>query len=252
MLALHVSTPTDEALLYRHVCYRLFNATACRSAQLSDGVDRVVQKHASIYTMYFNVVYAIPSVCTAIVYAAWSEKYSHKIPMILVNVGCILTTLVKLLVSISEHRLAVEVFFAAHLLFSLFGSTSTMFSIVYNYLTHVTTGKNRSEHIATIESCLMFGSTIGLVLSGVLLELVGFQLNFLLVIGIHLVTIAYIRFCLEEVIPRSKDVFVWKEFYGNLAVWDDVKESMRVLFKRRKCRRRRYLLWSLAGLLCSM
>jgi MFS family permease len=256
MLAIHLNIPTDEALLYQQVCYKLYNISLCNSLnkiQINQtNIENIIQKYASIYVMYFNFVYTIPSIFITMIYGIWSDKYSHKIPMILANIGCILATLVNLFVSILKYNISIEILFLSNLFFSLFGSTSTMFSIIYNYLSHITTIENRTQKIAIIESCLMFGSTIGLILSGILVDLMNFQFSFLIIIFIHLINIIYIIFYVKEVIQIKENILIWKNFYKSLCIYNDIKDSYRILFKQREFYQRKYLLLALIGLLFSM
>ncbi|CAF1202598.1 unnamed protein product [Rotaria sp. Silwood1] len=260
MLAIYVNIPTDEALLYRQVCYKLYNISLCNSINeiktnktyIYENMEDIIQKYASIYVMYFNFIYSIPSIFIAIICGIWSDKYSHKIPMIFASIGCILSTIVNLFVSIIKYNLSLEILFLSNLFLSLFGSTSTMFSIIYNYISHITTIENRTQRIAIIESCLMFGSTIGLILSGILIDLTNFQYCFLFIIFIHFINIIYIIFYVKEVIHPNENIKLYKNFYEILFFCNDIKDSCRVLFKQREVNQRRYLLLALFGLLCSI
>ena len=133
-------------------------------------------------------------------------KYSHKISLILSNIGCILATTINLFISIFQTNYSIEIFFLSNFFLSLFGSTSTMVSIIYNYLLHITTIENRTQRLAIIESCIMFGSTIGLILSGILLDLTNFQWNCLVILLIHLTIILYIIFYVKEVIQDQQRI----------------------------------------------
>ena len=115
------------------------NAMKINQRDIYETMKSLIQKYASISMIYLNIVYSIPSIFISIMYSIWSEKYSQKIPLILANSGCILVTLVNLFISMFKSNCAIEIFFISNFFLSLFGSTSTMFSIVYNYLLHITT-----------------------------------------------------------------------------------------------------------------
>ncbi|CAF0828517.1 unnamed protein product [Rotaria sordida] len=235
MLAIYVNIPTDEALLYRQVCYKLYNISLCNSMNLIkinktyiyEHMEDIIQKYTSIYVMYFNFVYSIPSIFISIICGIWSDKYSHKIPMIFASIGCILSAIVNLFVSIIKYNLSLEILFLSNIFLSLFGSTSTMFSIIYNYISHITTIENRTQRIAIIESCLMFGSTIGLILSGILIDLTNFQYCFLFISFIHFINIIYIIFYVQEVIQQKQNIKSYKNFYEILFFCYDIKNSFR-------------------------
>ena len=260
MLAIYVNIPTDEALLYQQVCYKLYNISLCNSmnifkingTDIYQNLEVVIQKHASIYITYFNFAYSIPSIFISMICGVWSDKYSHKTPMILANIGCILSTMVNLLVSIVKYNLSLEILLLSNIFLSLFGSTSTMFSIVYNYISYITSIESRTQRIAIIESCLMFGSTVGLILSGILLDLTSFQFSFLFIIFVHIINIIYIIFYVKEVIQTKAEIKSWKNIYEIVCFCNDIKDSLRITFKQRKLHQRRYLLLALFGLLCSM
>ncbi|CAF4744032.1 unnamed protein product [Rotaria magnacalcarata] len=260
MLAVYINIPTDEALLYRQVCYKLYNISLCNSMNTNkinkidiyESMEDIIQKHASIYVMYFNFVYSIPSIFISIMCGVWSDKYSHKIPMIFASIGCILSTIVNLFVSVIKYNLSIEILFFSNIFLSLFGSTSTMFSVIYNYISHITTIENRTQRIAIIESCLMFGSTIGLILSGILMDLTNFQYCFLFIIFVHCINIIYITFYVKEVIPTRQNIKSFKNFYKTLFFYNDIRDAFRVLFKPREFNQRKYLLLAIFGLLCSM
>ncbi|CAF4491631.1 unnamed protein product [Rotaria socialis] len=260
MLAVYINIPTDEALLYRQVCYKLYNISLCNSMNTNrinkidiyKSMEDIIQKHASIYVMYFNFVYSIPSIFISIMCGVWSDKYSHKIPMIFASIGCILSTIVNLFVSVIKYNLSIEILFLSNIFLSLFGSTSTMFSVIYNYISHITTIENRTQRIAIIESCLMFGSTIGLILSGILIDLTNFQYCFLFIIFVHCINIIYITFYVKEVIPTRQNIKSFKNFYETLFFYNDIRDAFRVLFKPREFNQRKYLLLAIFGLLCSI
>jgi PCFT/HCP family folate transporter-like MFS transporter 1/3 len=256
MFAIYIAIPTDEALLYREICSKLYNISICNSMNvmkitqpnISKTMEDIIQKYTSISMIYLNLIYSIPSIFISMIYSIWSEKYSHKIPLILSNIGCILAMIVNLFVTIFRTNYSIEIFFLSNFFLSLFGSTSTMFTIIYNYLLHITTMANRTQHLAIIESCVMFGSTIGLILSGILLDLTNFQWNFFFILLIHLINILYIIFYVKEVIQMKDDILSWK----NLFVWNEIRNSFRIIFKQRKFNQRKYLILALIGLLLNM
>ena len=256
MLAIYMNIPTDEALLYRQVCFQFYNQSFCSAITehlvLPTSIEQKIQRQTSIYLMYLNFVYSIPSILMTIFCGAWSDKYSYKIPMILANIGCILATIVNICVSRLRTDLSIELLFLSNIFISLFGSTSTMFSIVYNYITHITNHQNRTVRIAMLESCLLFGSTIGLIVSGPLLDWFHFATVFSIVIIIHLVNILYIIFYVREVIEIENDLFSWKNLHQSLYIWKDIRQSFRVLIKSRERNQRKYLLLALCGLLVSV
>ena len=260
MLAIYIAIPTDEALLYREICSKFYNISICNSmnqlkrnqTDIYSTMEGLIQKYASIYMIYLNFVYSIPSIFISMIYSVWSEKYSHKIPLILSNIGCILATMINLFVSIVRTDYSIEIFFLANLFLSLFGSTSTMVSIIYNYLLHITTVENRTQRLAIIESCVMFGSTIGLIVSGILLDLTNFQWNCFVILTIHLINIFYIIFYVEEVIEEQERMISCSNFYRSLFVWNDIRNSWKIICKKRRFNQRKYLLLALIGLLFSM
>lgn len=260
MLAIYIAIPTDEALLYREICSKFYNISMCNSMNqfkrnqpdLYSTMESFIQKSASIYMIYLNFVYSIPSIFISMIYSVWSEKYSHKIPLILSNIGCILATMINLFVSIVRTNYSIEIFFLANFFLSLFGSTSTMVSIIYNYLLHITTVENRTQRLAIIESCVMFGSTMGLMISGILLDLTNFQWNCVVILSIHLMNIFYIIFYVPEVIEEQERMISCRNFYRSLFVWNDIRNSWKIIWKKRRFNQRKYLLLALIGLLFSM
>src|SRR5438874_2279555 len=82
-LAIYVNIPTDEALFYRQVCYKLYNISLCNSMNIMkinktniyENMEYIIQKYASIYIIYFNFVYFIPSIFVSMIYGVWSDKY---------------------------------------------------------------------------------------------------------------------------------------------------------------------------------
>jgi len=139
MLAIYIAIPTDEAFLYREICSKFYNISICNSMNgmkitqpnISKTMEDIIQKYASIFMIYFNLIYSIPSIFISMIYSIWSEKYSHKIPLILSNIGCILATLVNLFVTRFRTNYSIEIFFFSNFFLSLFGSTSTMFTIIF-------------------------------------------------------------------------------------------------------------------------
>lgn len=256
MLAIYMNIPTEEALLYRQVCYKYSNSSFCstmsRRLTLPNDVERKIQRSTSIYLMYFNFLYSIPSILISMICTVFSEKYSHKIAMIFSNVGCILSSTINLLISTMRTDLSIRYFIFSNFFISFFGSSSTMFSIVYNYIVRITNDQNRTLRIAMLESSLLFGSTFGLILSGILLDFIDFDLIFSLIIFLHLINICYIVFFVDEIIERGEKRFSWKDFCRNFNIFRDLRDSFRILVKPREKNRRKFLLLALGGLLLSM
>lgn len=252
MLAIYLNIPTDEALLYRQVCFQFANESSCSALTehvfLPKSIEEKIQRQTSIYLMFFNIFYSIPSIFMTMFCAVWSEKFSYKIPMICANCGCILATIVNLFVSKLRSSNSIEFLFFSNIFLSFFGSTSTMFSIVYNYITKITTNENRTIRIAILESCLLFGSTIGLISSGPLLKTFNFVSVFLIVIVIHLLNIFYICFYVRELIKTDEKLFTIKSF----RLCKEIRQSFRILIKSRQGNQRQHLLLALMALLLSV
>ena len=98
----------------------------------------------------------------------------------------------------------------------------------------------------------MFGSTIGLIFSGVLLDLTNFRWNFFCILFIHLINNLYIISYVKKVIEIKEPIISWKNFYRTFFVWKDIRDSVQTLFKPREFNQRKYLLLALLGLLLSM
>ena len=256
MLAISMNIPTDEALLYRQVCFKFYNESICSSMihhlSLPVNIEHDVQKSTSIYLIYFSLIYSIPSIFISILCSSWSEKYSHKIPLILANGGCILASVVNLFISTRRNTLSIEYFVASNIFISFFGSSSTMFSIVYNYMARITEEHERTWRIAILESSLLFGSTIGLIFSGFLLDFIDFPSIFLLIIGLHIINILYIIVFVDEIIDTHQSSWSLKRFCHDLSICKEIHQSFFVLIKPREKQRRKYLLLSLIGLLLSL
>ena len=67
-------------------------------------MEHIIQKHASIYIMYFHFVYFILSIFVSIICDTKLNRYSHKTAMILVKV-------VGLYASIINYNLSIEILF---------------------------------------------------------------------------------------------------------------------------------------------
>ena len=223
MFSSSLSGPTEEGLLYKKVCLEHYDKIFCtdyftniinpveeyniNKRSVEQNLTRLInmkqqafnfekkedriQREASKWIMYTNMAIAIPSFVTTLMFGAWSDSVNRKYPIMVSLIGLSISNLFYLLISYEIEKYPLWLFLIPNFLFGLFGSSNTLFSSIFSYVSYASNERNRTIRLAFLESCIMIGGSIGLGVSGVIIQKFGFFVVFLVIFTSIWITIIY-------------------------------------------------------------
>ena len=237
MFSSSLSSPTEEGLLYKKVCLEYFDKIFCNDyfTNLIDRVEKYkihksdkelnftyfknadtrlktgnfyfenredkIQREASKWIMYTNMAISLPSFITTLMFGAWSDSVNRKYPIMLSLIGLSISNLFYLLLSYDIEKYPLNLILLPNFLFGLFGSSNTLFSSIFSYVSYSSNENNRTIRLAFLESCIMIGGSIGLGISGLAIHKLGFFITFFIVQNFIWLTIAYTLLNVKDIQP---------------------------------------------------
>ena len=184
MLAAFLNFPILQALLYSKVCTQTYNSSFCH--QMSNSTfqeehkseDKYLQSETSFWILKSNIALAVPSCFTVFFFiGTWGDKIGRKLPVILPIVGCLVYTMGNVInslyMSVSINYLLIGIFVNG-----LCGGYIGVMMAVYSYITHVASDQNKTIRVAVLEAMTSLAGTVGVFISGVMLEKTSFVFVF--------------------------------------------------------------------------
>ncbi|XP_046567061.1 solute carrier family 46 member 3-like, partial [Haliotis rubra] len=228
MLAFFLGNPTFQAFVYNKVCIDKYNETFCTSLRNKTfqedhkTEEDYVQSETSYWILKKNVVDRIPS-CLIVVFilGSWGDKVGRKLPAILPSVGATLSSIVYLLMSIYPSS-KVDYVMIAGAVNGLSGGFSGQLMAVYSYVTHIADPTNRTTRLGFIEAVNFLAGTVGVFISGVMLDSTSFTFVFAFITGS-----SFIGLTASTTRPEGESFYEYW-FVGSL------KESGRCVMKKRE------------------
>lgn len=207
------------------------------SVQLSGESDSKAQEVGATYMLLHKIVINLPALILGLICGAWSDKVGRKLPMMLPCVGAVIGALAYIGSELLyPHVLPLVLLGAA--VRGLLGKSAVISMALHSYITDTTSTVSRTTRLARLLAMNYFGYFFGSLLSGILLDVVRFNIVFCVVGIINAVTCLLIAFCLEE---TSQISIANSELFS----LQNMKESFSVLTRRRP---QRFLLLSFISL----
>ncbi|XP_077361841.1 lysosomal proton-coupled steroid conjugate and bile acid symporter SLC46A3 [Festucalex cinctus] len=195
------------------------NTSTCATANASDHDNQTsyfqeVQEQASLFSLYSQILSAVPSLLVTLLLVAYSDRAGRKVAIVMPLIGTLLYTLSLLLVSYFE--LNVYLLVGASLLSALFGGLGTFLGGCFAYVADLSDGGGRGMTLRIAGLDMMIGllSGVAALSTGYFLRVAGFNGPFLTSAGCQSLVLLYAIFILEETVTQSDadsdDVGRWK------------------------------------------
>lgn len=241
MLYLFLQLPTFQALIYHKVCTFKYNdTTICENLENETYKQEeiYVQKKSSKWILYTNLAFGLPSILVVTFFLGpWGDRVGRKVPIILPVVGSILNACFNLLNAVfidwKMHMLLI-----GPLLNGISGGFIACMMAVYSYVGHDSDKEYKTIRVGIIESLIFLSGTVGVLLSGVLLDRTSFTFVFSVTIGITSLALIYTLVFVRDIKPEetpSSTTLVKTFFDGH------VKQSWMCLIKKRPNRTNLYI-----------
>lgn len=221
------ATPLLQQYIYERVAENhnttskdLSNSSEC-SNNYSDPdyiLHHVVQHETSLWMIYLSAVQIPISCVTTVILGGYSDKGGRKLGMFLPILGAFAK--MGLCIVISIFNLPKEVLFAAFLAESLSGSFACVLMATFSYISDITTHSDRAIKIVILETAIGMGLIVGQLMTGYLIEAVGFTYSFAILTVVLLISILYVKFVVIETrhVPHSTSLCTTDHFSHVLKV----------------------------------
>lgn len=226
MAAAFLEHPVLQDLIYVKTCLEKFPNSTYMCNNLNNSTLNIteernaVQKDASTWIMYNSIVYNFPSIITVtLLLGSLGDRLGRKFPLALAVLGSLLMSVCNIIVSMDEEA-SLKYLLVGRLVHGMCGGFIGMLMAVFSYIGHVSSAKNRTSRIGITESMVFLSGTIGLLLSGIILDNTSFGFVFSLVCGIQTVALLYTIFALENLKPALKETTPSKGSYAKLFCMD--------------------------------
>ncbi|XP_078575638.1 proton-coupled folate transporter-like isoform X2 [Branchiostoma floridae x Branchiostoma japonicum] len=215
-------------LQQQYIYYSLGNGTVhnssgavCGDYNSSDPGGQQTQAEASQWLTYLQLCSSLPSLLIAAILGPMSDKVGRKVAIVTPVIGALAMLLCSALVV--YLNLPLQVFLPGALLYGMLGSSTTLYSGCFAYLTDITKpGNSRAMRMAILESCLGIAAVVGVLTGnlwlGVLGVPLGFQEPFFFAAGLAAFSLLYAMFGIKETCPKrsGQKVFTLASVSGML------------------------------------
>ncbi|XP_069002410.1 lysosomal proton-coupled steroid conjugate and bile acid symporter SLC46A3 [Embiotoca jacksoni] len=203
--------PLVQQYVYRRLWVQLTNTTypisdnssrcALNGSNNQSNYNEEVQRQASLFSLYSEVLSTIPSLVVTLLLVAYSDRGGRKLPIVLPLFGTLIYTLSFLTVSYFE--LNVYLLIGSSLLSSLFGGLGTFIGGCFAYIADLCDdGRQKTLRMAGLDMMIGLLSGVAAISTGYFLRAAGFNWPFLTSALFLCLNILYVVFILEETIKK--------------------------------------------------
>lgn len=209
MLASFLQYSDYQALIYRRTCHLKYNnETICGHLynKTFEAEDKQIQSEASAWIMYTNIAYSVPSILTVSFFLApWGDRKGRKLTIIIPIVGSMINTLSNLIIS-NFPPLANSYLLVGNLISGFAGGYVALMMAIYSYIGHTSSDDLRTVKIGITEAMISLSATLGVLVSGVMLDNTSFSFVFSFVLGVQFLALVYTIIFVKEVTNAEENM----------------------------------------------
>ena len=191
--------------IYHSQCLNyVANTTLCDNLDEYPDEEAHVQTESARYIMYFVLLYQLPSSFVGLLCGAWSDTVGRKWSALTSPLGAVFTFMCFALSTVVQsERIYIPLILIGAALFGLLGDATAM--SLNSYVTDTSKQEERTVKISKLQAMSSFGTFIGTLMFGGLLELLSFTTIFCVLIAINGSCIAFTLAFMDN-IPPTKNV----------------------------------------------
>ncbi|KAF6716272.1 Solute carrier family 46 member 3 [Oryzias melastigma] len=213
--------PLVQQYIYRRLWQQLTNTTYPISSNSSRCVPsnsssnhtdfhKEVQKQASLFSTYSELLSTIPSLIVTLLLVAYSDRGGRKITIVMPLIGSLIYGSTFLMVSFFE--LNIYLLIGSSFLSSLFGGLGTFLGGCFAYIADLCKNeRQRTLRMAGVDMMIGLLSGVAAISTGYFLRAAGFNWPFLTSVLCQSLTLLYAIFILEETVKAPDDGVILDE-----------------------------------------
>ncbi|KAI6647546.1 hypothetical protein LOD99_8723 [Oopsacas minuta] len=159
-----------------------------------------IQSYASYLSLVAQLLYTVPTLLTILLAGTLSDVRGRKLILITALAASILSSIIFLLI----HLFNLHPYFILlpEIIDGIGGNHQSVTIAVSSMVADITSPKRRTFRLGIMESGILMGTCIFQVVSGYLLDWIGFMWSFVIIIIMYVTTLLYILF-VPESLPKS-------------------------------------------------
>ncbi|XP_037543895.1 solute carrier family 46 member 3 [Nematolebias whitei] len=180
------------------------NTSRCAASNSSNhtNLHEEVQKQASLFSLYSEILSTVPSLIVTLMLVAYSDRAGRKITIVMPLIGTLIYTTAFLAVSFFE--LNVYLLIGSTLLSSLFGGLGTFLGGCFAYIADLCKDdRQKTLRMAGVDMMIGLLSGVASISTGYFLRAAGFNWPFLTSALIQCLILFYAVFILEETVTKA-------------------------------------------------
>ncbi|XP_054706592.1 proton-coupled folate transporter-like [Uloborus diversus] len=220
-------------LIVDKVCLVHFNysSSVCSNISYYPDVKTEVVKLANNYILGYNFLSFLTSSILVVFIGSWSDRYSRKVPLIVCLLGVIIDGFINSFLTVFMNT-RVEFLFIPALINGLSGSFLTIMTILYSYITDISTESNRTMKYTIIQAAAGISAPIGMLASGYVFMSLGYTAIFLIATAGHILALLWTVFFIKET-RGLENKESWKLKLRKLFSTENVIASYKTTMKKR-------------------
>ncbi|KAM3601905.1 uncharacterized protein V6R79_021003 [Siganus canaliculatus] len=200
--------PLVQQYVYRRLWQQLTNTTypisdnTSRCAENQSSYHEEVQRQASLFSLYSELLSTVPSMVVTLMLVAYSDRGGRKITIILPLIGTLVYT--SAFLTVSYFELNIYLLIGSSLLSSLFGGLGTFLGGCFAYVADLCKDdRQKTLRMAGIDMMIGLLSGVASIATGYFLRAAGFNWPFFTSALCQCLILLYAIFILEETVKKA-------------------------------------------------
>ncbi|CAG00446.1 unnamed protein product, partial [Tetraodon nigroviridis] len=201
--------PLVQQFVYRRFWEQLTNSTypisdntsRCAENSSQSSYHQEVQKQASLFSLYTDLLSTLPSLAVTLLLVAYSDRAGRKITIIMPLIGTLIYTVSFL--TVSYYELNLYLLIGASLLSSLFGGLGTFLGGCFAYIADLCAdGHQKTMRMAGLDMMIGILAGVASISTGYFVKSAGFNWPFITSAMCQCLVLLYAVFILEETVKK--------------------------------------------------
>ncbi|XP_066249962.1 probable peptidoglycan muropeptide transporter SLC46 [Euwallacea similis] len=193
----------------KHMCSLLGNSTDPRIKAL----EKLVQPKADIVSMVKSLVDGFSNAILCLFVGPWSDRFGRR-PVIVINViGIVLMNVVMVLFSIFE-TISPWYMMLCSVPVILTGGGGSLLTVMFAYLTDVTSGQNRGFRMGMFEAVMAMAVLLGSASSSYIYNATNYVIIYAIASLSSLLALAHALYFIPESLPNRENTSRFKAFFN--------------------------------------